>query len=84
MTCTRTSDTASSARLTAISGRGAGAGTGVPRAGRPPQPPAGSGDTSSGTAAANASANHTAGGSCSHEMSANATTPARLPAMFSV
>ena len=36
------------------------------------------------TAAAKASANHTTGDSSSQDMTANAMTPVRLPAMFSV
>ena len=46
--------------------------------------PSGSGLMMSGSAEANATPNHTTGGNSSHEMSANAATPARLPAMFAV
>ena len=48
-----------------------------------PKSLAGSGVTSSRIAGAKASVNQTTGGSSSHDMTPKASTPQRLPAMFS-
>ena len=85
MTWTRISETASRATSTSTAARGDGRrGGAVAIPSGTPKSLAGSGVTSSRIAGAKASVNQTTGGSSSHDMTPKASTPQRLPAMFSV